>query len=330
MNEVVQKHLTALQYGEPREFGSLAVVPLFFPEHDGPSYLSMKQAMDAQALIVTEVDAGGSVPELKVHNRSEMPVLLLDGEELVGAKQNRVLNTTVLLKEMRETLIPVSCTEAGRWSYVSHDFADSGVVMAASIRGKHKESVNYSLRERGRFDSDQGEVWRGISELASSANVDTPTSAMRDVFETRKADISEFLEAFPCQPNQQGMMVFVNGRIVGCDYVSLPAAYETLHTKLIKSYAMDAVAKGKKNAKNADYTAEAKKLIESAFPATEQRYASVGHGNDYRYESKGLVGSALLYQDCVIHAAFFAVESVSGDTTGPMASSRRRMQHRVF
>ena len=38
---------------------------------------------------------GGSVPELKVINKAEIPILLLDGEELVGAKQNRVLNTTM-------------------------------------------------------------------------------------------------------------------------------------------------------------------------------------------------------------------------------------------
>ena len=36
---------------------------------------------------------------------------MLAGEEPVGAKQNRILNTTILLKKHSETTIPVSCTK---------------------------------------------------------------------------------------------------------------------------------------------------------------------------------------------------------------------------
>jgi len=43
------------------------------------------------------------VPELLVINQGERAVLLVDGEELVGAKQNRVLNTSVLVRGKSET-----------------------------------------------------------------------------------------------------------------------------------------------------------------------------------------------------------------------------------
>ena len=74
-----------------------------------------------------------------------MPVLILDGEEIAGAKQNRVLNTTVLLKEESETIIPVSCTEQGRWHYTSDKFSDSGVVTAHKVRLYKNLSVSQSL-----------------------------------------------------------------------------------------------------------------------------------------------------------------------------------------
>jgi len=37
------------------------------------------------------------VPELRLVNRAERPVLIVEGEELVGAKQNRVVNVTKLV-----------------------------------------------------------------------------------------------------------------------------------------------------------------------------------------------------------------------------------------
>ena len=35
--------------------------------------------------------------ELRVANLGDLPLLLLDGEQLVGARQNRILNMTVLV-----------------------------------------------------------------------------------------------------------------------------------------------------------------------------------------------------------------------------------------
>ena len=58
-------------------------------------YLTLKEALEKRLLVIKEVSAQASVPELKVINNADLPVLLLDGEELAGAKQNRVLNTTM-------------------------------------------------------------------------------------------------------------------------------------------------------------------------------------------------------------------------------------------
>lgn len=55
------------------------------------------------------------VPELCVKNDVEVPVLIVDWRGVKGAKQNRVCNTTVLLREKSTTILPVSCTERGRW-----------------------------------------------------------------------------------------------------------------------------------------------------------------------------------------------------------------------
>jgi len=106
-------------------FNNMGVIPLFTSINESPQYLTLKEALEKRLLTITEVSQSGSVPELKVVNKAKIPVLLLDGEELAGAKQNRVLNTTILLKENSETIIPVSCTEQGRWAYATAAFADN-------------------------------------------------------------------------------------------------------------------------------------------------------------------------------------------------------------
>ena len=94
------------------------------------------------------------MPELKVINRLAQSVLLLDGEELLGAKQNRVLNTTILLKESSETVVPVSCTEHGRWAYASAAFSSSDVIMAHKVRMRKSSSVSRSLEAGAHYQSD--------------------------------------------------------------------------------------------------------------------------------------------------------------------------------
>jgi hypothetical protein len=49
------------------------------------------------------------VPELKLVNLSPSKILILDGEELKGAKQNRIVNATFLIGPKSEVVIPVSC-----------------------------------------------------------------------------------------------------------------------------------------------------------------------------------------------------------------------------
>lgn len=89
----------------------------------GPDWLTLAEAGDR--VRTTEVDDEGSVPELRVANLGDLPLLLLDGEQLVGAKQNRILNMTVLVAAHSEVTIPVSCVEQGRWRYQDRRSAPS-------------------------------------------------------------------------------------------------------------------------------------------------------------------------------------------------------------
>ena len=134
MENAVKTRLQSVQFGEAQTYKNIAILPLIAPADGAFQYRTLGEALATWDIAITEVSAAGSVPELMVVNRGNKPVLLIDGEELAGAKQNRVLNTSILIKEVSETKIPVSCTEQGRWSYASKAFSESGNVMAYKSR----------------------------------------------------------------------------------------------------------------------------------------------------------------------------------------------------
>jgi len=300
-------------------------IPLFTTVNHGPQYLTLKEALDQRLLTITEVSQGGSVPELKVVNKAEIPVLLIDGEELAGAKQNRVLNTTILIKENSETIIPVSCTEQGRWAYASKVFASSGNLMHSKFRMKKVASVSRSLKDCLAYECNQGEVWEDIACFSMDTDVSSPTGAMKDVFESKTNDLNGYLDAFQCVPDQKGIFVMMNGRAVGFDILSQSHAYELLHQKTVKSYAIDALFRQAKITEIPSVD-KARAFIEGASACDEKRYESVGYGHDHRFEGKTIVGSSLVYQDKVIHMAFFKVDDTDRAETLSSSSRRRRFR----
>ena len=134
----------------------------------------------------------------------------------------------------------MSCTEQGRWSYASAHFDESGHIATHRVR-VNKQNVMASLKAGGQFRSDQGAVWDNVASSARGLDVDAPTGAMKDGYDSRAKDIDEYLGKFPCLPGQKGLLVLIDGKVAGMDMVSLETAYAALHPKLVKSYAMEAL-----------------------------------------------------------------------------------------
>ncbi|MFC1657421.1 ARPP-1 family domain-containing protein [Candidatus Moduliflexota bacterium] len=326
MNESVEKCVRNLKFGEVQCFRDLCIVPIVGRAEEGPEYLTMEEAMGSDLLSVREVSDSGSVPELMVMNGAEKPVLLLDGEELKGAKQNRVLNATVLLAPQSRTVIPVSCTEQGRWSYESPEFMYSDVVMDHKVRHRKMASVSQSLSDCARYLSNQGEVWDEIGKFSREAEVHSPTGAMRDVFEERKADYNECLRSFPLLEGQTGLIAFIGDRPAGLDIVSRAGAFARLHGKLVRSYSSDTVFGRRREGKTVDEN-DCRAFVDRICAGTETGHPSAGLGEDCRYGSPHVCGSALVYRDTCIHGAFFADNDGAGASES-MSSYRRRRANR--
>ena len=309
-----------LRLGPRQAHGPLAVFPLL-PARDGsPTYITLREAVQSGWAAVTEVSEGGSVPELRVINKSDARILILDGEELAGAKQNRVLNTTILVGGHSTLVVPVSCTEQGRWSYASPEFSESEVVAERQVRFAMKATVGASLQRGAGFRADQGRVWDEVGQLHGKHGTHSHTSAMRDAYEGRKVDLDKVLAAFPLVEGQFGVLVLHGERAVGLDVVSLPDKYALLHEKLVRSYAFEALVSGGDKAGD---EAVARALLERIADLQGRRYKSPGLGWDVRFEGGGLLGSVLTYREQPVHAAFFDVGGVDGSGQGPHGQGAR-------
>jgi hypothetical protein len=305
MDKDIKTHLSSFEFGDLQHSKNMAVLPLMTSLDDSPEYLTLKQALEGQMLVISEATQEGRVPELKV---------------------NRVLNTTILLKEKSETVIPVSCTEQRRWSYTSREFSESGTVMIPKIRKMKSQTVSDSLQDSREYRSDQGTVWTSIEEMSERAEVHSQTAAMSDVYEAKAQELDEYLQVFTCLPQQRGLLTFMGGEVVGFDFLSLDSAYALLHPKLVKSYAMEAILQKSPKTEKPDVE-RAKDFLKEASQCKEKKYESVGKGWDHRFEGKTLVGSALKVERKVIHMAFFRI--TESEKAGNIAGFRRRREFRT-
>src|SRR5271156_4492378 len=150
--------LPPLQIGQPLTCNSLTVFPLYAEAGKPADYQLADEAIAASTVVVQEVSEGGSVPELLVENSGDCRVLFLEGEELRGAKQNRILNTSILVPAKSKIKVPVSCVEQGRWRHTSKHFASGKTRSPHGLHYKLKASVSESLKRDASHRSDQAGV----------------------------------------------------------------------------------------------------------------------------------------------------------------------------
>ena len=211
---VIAECLNRVSPGETQHYENLTMFPLVSGVNVEPWYQLLDEALKKGSARVTEVSESGSVPELKFINEGIEPVLLLDGEELVGAKQNRILNLTILAPGEKTILIPVSCVEAGRWRQDSTEFASLKRAHYASGRARKSAQVSESLRVSESRHSDQAAIWSDISDKAMRMNAASDTGAAAEMYEKHHTRLNEYIGAFSTLEGQVGAVFMIDGRVV--------------------------------------------------------------------------------------------------------------------
>lgn len=294
--------LPEVRVGAPISHEALTVFPLFTESPSRVDYQLADEAIAGGTVAVEEIGEAGSVPNLLVSNQGDTRVLFIEGEELRGAKQNRVLNTSVLVAARSRTTIPVSCVEQGRWRYRTHQFGSGGSHSSSKLRHILKKSVTESTKEGRGHRSDQGEVWGEVSRQMASLGSSSESFAMSDTYDTYRDRLAEFQQRLSYVEGATGMAVAVGNTVVAIDLFDQPATCRKAWSRLLTGTVMDALEAGK-----ADKPAEAgdvEELLRRLRNADWQQAPAVGEGEEYRSDAEQtLHASALLFDGAVVHGS---------------------------
>jgi hypothetical protein len=187
---------------------------------------------------VQEQIQGGSaqVNVLAIRNDSDLPLYLMAGEMIQGAKQDRMVAHDVIIPPgSKDIPLDVFCVEAGRWSFQSETFSSAKAVTGVQLRSTAQTAKS------------QDEVWEKVSEYNKAVGASSPTGNLKAAYEKGEvqSQIKEYMSVLEKElkglNDAVGVVVVINDRIALSDLFGSSHLFSRLQDKLLTSYIMDAI-----------------------------------------------------------------------------------------
>ncbi len=299
--------ISGLRIGTAIHRGGLALFPLWSGEPSAPAYLTGPEATARGVLKVEEV-GDGAVPSLTVTVTGDRPVLLVEGERILGNRQERVLDVTVLCPP-GTTVVPVSCVEAGRWG-AAQPAAPAPRLAPASVREAKVRGVGRAVEKGEARRSDQQSVWDAVGSCVSRLSAPAPTSALEDVHQHVARDVDELVGGLRPAEGQRGVVVAVGGRPVGLDLFDRPDTLATYWDALVGGYALDAV----RQLGDCPDAVAVTRFVEAVLSASRREVPGAGLGTEVHLSSAAVTGVALRWEGVSVHLSAFSSPETRSET----------------
>jgi hypothetical protein len=293
-------------------FGNAAIVQVSSEPLTSFPFLPAGPAIRSGGLVISELTASGSVGQLTALNQTGDYLLLTDADVLTGAKQNRVVNRSVLLAPSGKTVIEVSCVERLRWNYRSSSFSTPSSVADPSLRSKKAGTFSRMKPEnQAYFRNTQGEVWDHVYASLASEGVRSRTESYEELLKHRMAKAER---AFPeCNPAEgcNGLAVLMNGKVISADLFGNVESYR-YYFPMLRDAAFTLSRPGAEKSQIDHHeayfrTLEAIDGFNDAGRKAEELYP--GAGTLHMVENDRLIGFSLMHGEELIHNAFFAKQN---------------------
>ncbi len=203
-------------------------------------------------------------------------------------------------------------------------FKAGGTQLFASARQANDEAVtrNYAASPSEGPQSDQTMIWNKVAGKRAALSVGPESGPMHEAYAKYEGDINDYIKHFRTIDGQVGALFAINGVIIGADIFDKHQTCEKLFPKLVKSYALDAIASRDAAKSHAAVTArQAREFLHSALAkgVSVSDYASPGEGRDVRIKGTRINGSSLVDRGTPVHIALFALaeEADSVPASGP-------------
>jgi hypothetical protein len=280
-----------LKVAEPVFLRNLKIYPIKGDNGSGFTLTTIEEAINADNAEFRELDTP-DVNEILFVNRGNSPVLMLDGDEITGALQNRIIATSNITEPNLTRRVSVICAEENRWDEIGG--FKTGYCSYPGLRALLTKS------RQTRADI-QKAIWKEIQRKMTVTKTRSATSSMHDIFENLTEEINRYIEDFQSlNHNTIGFIGTTGNHILGCDIFQNPKIYQKNEKKLVRSYALDAIEYLHKE----NGHLEVEKFLNATLAALNKNEPKTKTQN-ITIKADGLLGQATVYQDNIIHLSAF-------------------------
>jgi hypothetical protein len=297
--------LAGLKIGKALHYRNATVFPLHIDNGHDRAYALLEEALDDGTAEVTETSDHGSVPEVLVKNTGPLPILLPEGEILTGAKQNRVINITILVAAHSELVIPVSCVEQGRWSTISERFRATHYA-TPKVRARKCERVWAGAARSGDFSGDQGEVWQHVAQELHCAAVHSRTESLTDGLEASRSKVDDYRRNLALPEDAAGVVIARGSDIVSLELFDTPRTMQRLWPRMSDACFFTFAYESRKARPASEKVVE--NFLQRIQDHLEVLTDTRGLGVSVGLRGEHLAGTGLCHDDRLLHLAAFPVE----------------------
>lgn len=210
----------------PVRDGRIAVIPIVAASPSSAEYLTLHDGTTRRLVTVRELSPAWEVDELRIRNKSALPLFVMRGELVEGGVQDRVIAQDRVIRPHEAAVVKVRCVEHDRQTG-GKSFAAPGLLAELDLR----RTVAYQPQEA---------VWAKVVQINQRQHLSPRTGTYRGAAAQqpteRRDRLAQQLAAHPDHDRIVGLAAVVDGEVVAIDRFASPELYRQLEGELLGSY----------------------------------------------------------------------------------------------